>query len=63
MPKVTQLVKGRTEIRIIMVNIYWLVSQSYRLSVLIRDLTEVSQQSCEVSIVIISSLPGRNRWV
>ena len=63
MPKVTQLVKGWTGIRIIMANIYWLVSQSYRLSVLIHHLTEVSQQSSEVSIVIISSLLGRNRWV
>lgn len=43
MPEVAQLVKGWAEIRIIMANIYWLVSQSYRLSILIPDLTEVSQ--------------------
>lgn len=41
-----------------MADIYWLVSQSYRLSILIYDLTEVSQQPCEVSGVIISSLQG-----
>lgn len=58
MPKVTQLVKGWAGIRIIMADIYWLVSRSYRLSILIYDLTEVSQQPCEVSSVIISSLQG-----
>lgn len=61
MPKVTQLVKGWAGIRIIMANIYWLVSQSYRLCILIHDLPEVSQQPCEVSIIIMSSLQGKNR--
>lgn len=61
MPKVTQLGKGWAGIRIIMASIYWLVSQSYRLSILIHDLTEVSQQPCEVSIIIISSFTGEEQ--
>lgn len=34
-PKVTQLVKGWAGIRVIMANIYWLLTQSFRLSILI----------------------------
>lgn len=51
MPKVTLLVKGWAETRVIVANIYWLMSHSVRISVLIPDLIDVSQQLCEVSIV------------
>lgn len=42
MPKITQLVKGWVEIRVIMANIYRLVNHSIRLSISVYDLTEVS---------------------
>lgn len=61
MPKVTQLIKGWAGIRIKMGNIYWLVIQSFSLSILIHDLTDVAQQPCEVSIIIFS-LQGRCRF-
>lgn len=32
-PKVTQLVKGWAGIRVIMANVYWLLTQSFRLSI------------------------------
>lgn len=51
MPKITQLIKGWVEIRVIMANIYRLVNHSIRLSISVYDLTEVSQQLCEVSII------------
>lgn len=51
MPNVTQLVKGWAKIRIIMANVSWLVSHSIRLSILIHDLIEVSQQLHTVSIL------------
>lgn len=56
----TQLVKGWAEISIKMANIYWLVTQSFSLSILVHDLIDVSQQPCEVSI--IPSLQGRYRF-
>lgn len=51
MPKFTQLVKEWVEIRVIMANICRLVNHSIRLSILVYDLTEVSQQLFEVSII------------